>query len=140
MKTKTPPDTYLLLTRLNGLKPDSVQTLGEMVAVVDKMEAMRCKTMELPWRDNKKRLSCIPTGVYKVVKRHSPKYKEHFHILDVPDRSYILIHPANYSRQLLAALPPPGASLPTLTAMACAMLPTPATPWIICLPSCPMSL
>ena len=56
-----------------------------------------CWTLELPWLDNKQSVSCIPTGAYDVVKRTSTKYKAHFHVLDVPNRSYILIHNGNYN-------------------------------------------
>lgn len=63
-----------------------------------------CYTLELPWKKNRKRVSCIPEGRYNVRKRHSAKYKDHLHILDVPDRSFILIHEANYVRQLLGCI------------------------------------
>ena len=81
------------------------QTLG-ILTVYDKLNfpLWECRTLELPWKENQKRVSCIPTGEYKVVKRQSEKYKNHFHILDVPNRSYILIHPANYVRQLLGCI------------------------------------
>ena len=52
-------------------------------------------TIELPWRENKKRMSCIPEGTYILRKRYSEKFKWHFVLLDVPNRSCILIHPAN---------------------------------------------
>lgn len=52
-------------------------------------------TIELPWRDNKRRVSCIPEGTYVLRKRYSEKFKWHFVLLDVPNRSFILIHPAN---------------------------------------------
>ena len=58
-------------------------------------------TLELPWKDNEKRLSCIPKGVYEVNKRHTEesKYKyEHLHILDVEDRELILMHIGNYPK------------------------------------------
>jgi len=51
-----------------------------------------CDTLELPWLDNKKRISCIPEGEYDVIKHVSPKFGECFWILDVPDRSEILLH------------------------------------------------
>ena len=54
-----------------------------------------CYTIELPWRNNEPKLSCIPAGVYTVTKRYSQKFKWHLHLQDVPGRSYILIHPAN---------------------------------------------
>ncbi len=55
-----------------------------------------CKSLELAWKDNKTGISCIPEGTYKVVVRHSAKYKRHLHITDVESRSLILIHPANF--------------------------------------------
>ena len=63
-----------------------------------------CRILELPDKQNKNRISCIPYGDYTVVKRNSAKYGDHFHILDVPNRSYILIHNANYVRQLLGCI------------------------------------
>ena len=79
---------------------DSNQTIGNGF-LLDNNNFIKYefKTLELKWRDNKKRISCIPPGEYKVVKRHSSKYKNHFHILDVPNRSYILIHNGNYNHQ-----------------------------------------
>ena len=56
------------------------------------------QTLELPDRDNQKEVSCIPAGSYDVVKRWSKKYKNHFMLLDVPDREGILIHVGNYPR------------------------------------------
>lgn len=58
------------------------------------------QTCELPWRNNEQRVSCIPKGYYKVVRRTSPKYGEHFHILDVPNRQLILIHHGNFPRDV----------------------------------------
>jgi hypothetical protein len=58
-------------------------------------------TLELPWKDNEKRVSCIPKGVYEVKKRHTEesKYKyEHLHILDVENRELILMHIGNYPK------------------------------------------
>jgi hypothetical protein len=54
-----------------------------------------CNTIELPWRDNQRRISCIPEGRYRVVKRYTPKFGWHCLLLDVPDRSLILIHAFN---------------------------------------------
>ena len=52
-------------------------------------------SIELPWKDNHTRVSCIPEGKYELVKRWSPKFGWHLQVLNVPQRSYILIHPAN---------------------------------------------
>jgi len=58
-------------------------------------------TIELPWRDNKRRISCIPEGTYILRKRYSEKFKWHFVLLDVPNRRCILIHPANDAQKEL---------------------------------------
>lgn len=63
-----------------------------------------CNTMELPDRGNERRVSCIPTGTYKVVPYSSPKFKSAYHILNVPNRDAILIHPANTVADLLGCI------------------------------------
>jgi hypothetical protein len=70
-----------------------------------------CHTIELPWLDNKPRLSCIPEGRYQVVQRYSQKFGFHLHILDVVGRSFILIHPANNAQTELAGCIAPVTSL-----------------------------
>jgi len=55
-------------------------------------------TLELPNRDNKPNISCIPTGEYFVEMAYSHHFKRDvYHVRDVPNRSYILIHPANFA-------------------------------------------
>jgi hypothetical protein len=54
-----------------------------------------CATIELPWKYNLLRLSCIPEGEYELVKRYSQKFKEHLLLLNTAPRELILIHPAN---------------------------------------------
>lgn len=56
-----------------------------------------CKTIELPWLENRPRISCIPVGKYRLRKRCSVKFNWHFELMDVPGRSAILIHPANHA-------------------------------------------
>ena len=94
-----------MVIKRNEELSNNVQTLGDGY-IVNQNEVVKFhfKTMELGWNDNKKRVSCIPKGTYNVVSRYSEKYKNHFHILDVPNRDFILIHPANYSRQLLGCI------------------------------------
>jgi len=74
------------------------QTTGTLTVYDEETgeEVFKCRTLELAWLDNASNVSCIPEGYYDVVPRQSPKYSNHFHVLDVPNRSYILIHPANY--------------------------------------------
>ena len=57
----------------------------------------RCYTLELPWRDNQQSISCIPAGEYDVKIRISPKYGRIYHVQNVPNRSYILIHSGNWA-------------------------------------------
>jgi len=54
-----------------------------------------CYTIELPWKNNERRVSCIPEGEYFIEKRYSQKFKWHLHVLGVDNRSFILFHPAN---------------------------------------------
>ena len=54
-----------------------------------------CYTIELPWLDNKHRVSCIPEGKYELTKRYSLRFGWHLLVNNVVDRSYILIHAYN---------------------------------------------
>lgn len=54
-----------------------------------------CFTIELPWQENKKNVSCIPEGKYDLKTRYSQKHKRHLEVVDVYNRSLILFHPAN---------------------------------------------
>lgn len=53
-------------------------------------------TLELPWRDNKPFISCIPEGEYPIYTFKHPRWGEIIGLKDVPGRSEILIHPGNY--------------------------------------------
>ena len=55
-------------------------------------------TIELPWRDNKKNMSCIPEGSYILKARFSKKFNHHLVLEQVSNRSLVLIHPANNSK------------------------------------------
>jgi len=57
----------------------------------------KCKTIELPFNGNQHNTSCIPEGEYKVMKVKRPNGDYAFLILDVPNRSNILIHKGNYA-------------------------------------------
>lgn len=52
-------------------------------------------TIELPWKRNETKVSCIPEGKYFIRKRYSPKFKWHLEIMNVSKRRFILFHPAN---------------------------------------------
>ena len=52
-----------------------------------------CFTIELPWKENKRNISCIPEGKYELKARFSPEHQNHLKLLDVYQRKNILIHP-----------------------------------------------
>ena len=54
-----------------------------------------CRSLELPWRNNRRQVSCIPPGRYRCVMVTSPRFGRVYHVRDVPGRSAILIHSAN---------------------------------------------
>lgn len=60
-----------------------------------------CNTIELPWKNNETRVSCIPEGKYFIKKRYSQKFQWHLEIENVQNRSLILFHPANNALQEL---------------------------------------
>ena len=66
-----------------------------------------CYTIELPWLQNQKRVSCVPEGEYILQQRLSTKYGWHLHLVNVPGRDLILIHPANDAKkELLGCIAP----------------------------------
>lgn len=80
------------------------ETLGSMY---DARGELICKTMELPWRDNKTSISCIPEGVYDVFKQ-PPKEGRPYWYYRLPDaqtkRRGILIHRIAYVKDLLGCI------------------------------------
>lgn len=60
-----------------------------------------CYTIELPWKENEKKISCIPEGEYFLRKRYSRKFAWHLELVAVENRSLILMHPANNALQEL---------------------------------------
>ncbi len=70
-------------------------------AVISHKGKVVCHAIELPWRDNLTGQSCIPEGRYVLQKRFSARWKNHIEITNVPDRSLILIHPANDAKREL---------------------------------------
>jgi hypothetical protein len=54
-----------------------------------------CHTIELPWRNNKRNIYCIPEGIYQIETRFSKRFQHHLILKNVKSRSFILFHPAN---------------------------------------------
>lgn len=92
---------------LHRLSDDGKQTLGELYVVEDNEIIFTTKTLELPYKDNKNQISCIPADTYTVVKRKTKDSKfryEHLHILDVPNRKWVLVHAGNYYTDILGCI------------------------------------
>ena len=69
-------------------------------------------TVERPWLNNERRISCIPEGEYKLKMRRSPivqrtsdgDYTRGYEITGVEGRSLIMIHVGNYVRNSAGCL------------------------------------
>lgn len=83
----------LTLTRYHS---DSQVTLG--VHKFEGLDHPPIFTLENPWRDNKENVSCIPVGNYRCAPFSGEKYQNVYQVLDVPDRTFVLHHWGNYTR------------------------------------------
>ena len=81
----------VVLTRQKSLETCTVGTLHIQTTNL----VWRCKTLELPWLDNKTGVSCIPAGKYVCRRLVSSKFGETFQVCDVPGRVGILFHAGN---------------------------------------------
>ena len=72
--------------------------IGELFLNGERM----CDTLENPWKDNQRNISCIPEGNYKVRLRlpRESASRDYIHLLleDVENRSYILFHRGNTAK------------------------------------------
>ena len=72
--------------------------IGELFLNGERM----CDTLELPYKDNQRSISCIPSGEYKVRMRYPRESatREYLHLLikEVPNRKYILFHRGNTAK------------------------------------------
>uniref|UniRef100_A0A6M3LI99 DUF5675 domain-containing protein n=1 Tax=viral metagenome TaxID=1070528 RepID=A0A6M3LI99_9ZZZZ len=54
-----------------------------------------CLSIERPWLDNQKNISCIPIGIYICQRVFSPKFGNTFEVCKVLNRTSILFHKGN---------------------------------------------
>lgn len=84
-------------------------TYGNGVVINNANEAVfTFKTLELPWKNNQRSISCIPEGTYEVW-RMAPNPKRpyfYFWVQNVPHRTGILFHPGNYTSQIRGCILP----------------------------------
>ena len=73
-------------------------TIGELFLNGERL----CDTLENPWLDNQRNISCIPEGEYPVRIRlpRESATRDYIHLLvkDVKDRDYILFHIGNSAK------------------------------------------
>tara|TARA_B110000037_G_scaffold38663_1_gene47656 strand:+ start:1279 stop:1683 length:405 start_codon:yes stop_codon:yes gene_type:complete len=73
-------------------------TIGELFINGERI----CDTLENPWQDNQRNISCIPEGVYPVRLRlpRESASRDYLHLLvqEVPNRDWILFHRGNTAK------------------------------------------
>lgn len=78
---------------------NGVQTSGTMKLIDQKGNVvLKFDTLELSYRDNERRISCIPSGVYVVKPKFSYRFGKCFELLNVLGRDAILIHAGNFHK------------------------------------------
>jgi hypothetical protein len=89
------------------LKRDSyTENKKGIFGVLNNNTEVLCNTLELAWLNNKQSVSCIPLGQYHVTVKYSDRLGRVFHILDVPDRTDILVHRGNTSEDTYGCILP----------------------------------
>lgn len=63
-----------------------------------------CFSLELPWRDNRVDISCIPAGTYRGGPVHSPRFGRVYGLHEVPGRTHILLHAGNLAGDVALGL------------------------------------
>jgi hypothetical protein len=91
----------MLLTRYAYLND---KTLGRLeLKGID--NAAEFWTIENPWQDNEPDVSCIPEGSYAMERYQSPSHGANtWQLVDVPNRTYIQLHVANYASDVLGCI------------------------------------
>lgn len=82
---------------------NGTQTLGSLILKNEQgVIVFSCDTLELPWKDNKKKISCIPKNTYDCIKRESTNNIPYLHVLimNIPNRDGVCIHKGNLYTQI----------------------------------------
>ena len=92
---------------------DSDMTLGVCHVEDEQGYSFMGYTLEPPWLDNRRNISCIPKGKYdlgwRTVGSYAEKYKKKgypgaLEIMNVPDRSAVLCHSGNWPKDSLGCV------------------------------------
>tara|TARA_R110002012_G_scaffold318122_1_gene535686 strand:+ start:3052 stop:3534 length:483 start_codon:yes stop_codon:yes gene_type:complete len=93
-KVITPKTKYINLLIIRDTFSEN-STIGELFVNGERF----CDTLELPWKNNVRNISCIPDGEYNVRLRYPRESatRDYLHLLvqEVPSRDYILFHRGN---------------------------------------------
>ncbi|MEL7058650.1 MAG: DUF5675 family protein [Acidobacteriota bacterium] len=84
-------------------------TFGEITPAAQAAGARRWRPMysiELPWRENRRWISCIPVGTYRITLWTSPSKGRCIKVHAVPGRKHILIHAGNRARETTGCILP----------------------------------
>jgi len=65
-----------------------------------------CWTLERPWEGNKPFVSCVPEGVYAIAPDQEGRYTGYPELQAVPERTEIIIHPANTIGEIEGCIAP----------------------------------
>lgn len=82
----------VLIVRLESTEQG---TFGKLHVFNGDKHILELFTGELPWRENKRGVSCIPNGTYQCTPYKSNKYPNHYKVQNVLGREAILIHEGN---------------------------------------------
>jgi hypothetical protein len=74
------------------------QTTGRFILTENEDLLFKAYSLELPNLNNLRSISCIPVGDYICRIENSPSHGMCFHVLNVVNRDYILIHAGNYNK------------------------------------------
>ena len=93
---------------------DALGTPGALTLSKGDELLYQCRTLELPWRDNERCVSCVPTGRYRLMPRKVGKYYERasqrwlhqfaLEIENVEGRSHCLVHWGNFLSNTLGCV------------------------------------
>jgi hypothetical protein len=87
------------ITAVIARRYEASQTPGSFIVFDQDQIALSVKSLELPWLDNERSVSCILAGSYPCERINHPKYGHCWLVKDVPGRDSILVHIGNYAAE-----------------------------------------
>jgi hypothetical protein len=87
------------VTAVIARRYEASQTPGSLIVFEQDRIALNIKSLELPWLNNERKVSCIPAGTYDCERIQHPKYGHCWLVKDVPGRDGILLHIGNFASE-----------------------------------------